>query len=66
MSRGGGEVLGRLHGGCFGNVNVLRAIGGRQTRARGVAGGGIVASLSAMEAATFSDALGSFGGGELR
>ena len=26
MSRGGGEILGRLH---FGNANVLRAIGGR-------------------------------------
>ena len=66
VSRGGGEVLGRLGGGCFGNANVLRAIGGRQTGARGAAGDGIVASFSAMEAATFSDALGSFGGGELR
>ena len=66
VSRGGGEVLGRLHGGCFGNVNILRVIGGRQTGVRGAAGGGVVAGLSAMEAATFSDALGSFGGGELR
>ena len=33
---------------------------------RGAAGGGIVASLSATEAVTFSDALGSFSGGELR
>ena len=66
MSRGGGEVLGRLHGSCFGDVNVLGTIGGRRTGARGVAGDGIVAGLSAMEAATFSDALGSFSGGELR
>ena len=66
MSRGGGEVRGRLHGSCFGDTNVLRTIGGRRTRARSAAGGGIVAGLSAMEAATFSDALGSFSGGELR
>ena len=66
MSKGGGEVLGRLHGGCFSNANVLRAIGGRRTGARGAAGGGVVAGLSAMEAVTFLDALGSFGGGELR
>ena len=63
MSRGGGEILGRLH---FSNVNVLRVIGGRRTGARGAAGGGVVAGLSAMEAATFSDAFGSFSGGELR
>ena len=66
VSRGGGGVLGRLCGSCFGDVNVLRTIGGRQTGARGVAGGGIVAGLFAMEAVTFSDALGSFGGDELR
>ena len=66
VSRGGGEVLGRLRGSSFGDANVLRTIGGRQTGARGAAGGGIVAGLSATEAATFSDALGSFGGGELR
>ena len=62
-SRGGGEVLGRLR---FGNANVLRVIGGRRTGVRDAAGGGIVAGLSATEAVTFSNTLGSFGGGELR
>ena len=66
MSRGSGEVRGRLYGSCFSDVNILRSIGGRQTGARDAAGGGIVAGLSAMEAATFSDALDSFSGGELR
>ena len=66
MSRGSGEVRRRLYGSCFGDTNVLRLIGGRRTGARGAAGGGIVAGFSATEAATFSDALGSFGGGELR
>ena len=29
VNRGGGKVLGRLHGSCFGDMNVLRTIGGR-------------------------------------
>ena len=55
----------RWHGGSLGVVNVLWAIGGR-TGTRGAAGGSVVASLSAMEAVTFSDTFGSFSGGELR
>ena len=51
---------------CFSNANVLRVIGGRRTGVRGAAGGGIVAGLSAMEAVTFLNTLGSFSGGELR
>ena len=61
----GGGVLVRWRRGGLSVANVLWAIGGR-ARARGAAGGSIVASLSAMEAATFLDTFGSFGGGELR
>ena len=58
-------VLVRWRRGSLGIVNVLWAIGGR-TGVRGAAGGSIMASLPAMEAATFSDTFGSFSGGELR
>ena len=44
-------------------MNVLRAVGGR-TGVRGATSCGIVTSLSALEAVTFSDAFGPFGGGE--
>ena len=61
----GGGVLVRWHGGGLGVANVLWVIGER-AGARGVAGGSVVASLSTMEAATFSDTFSSFSRGELR
>ena len=44
-------------------MNVLRAVGGR-TEMRGATSCGIVTSLSASEAATFSDGFGLFDGGK--
>ena len=45
-------------------MNVLRAVSGGRAGVRSVASCGIVTNLSASEAETFSDAFGSFGGGE--
>ena len=50
----------------FSGVDVLWASGGGRAGARSTTGCGIMASLSAMEAASFSDAFGTFGGGKFR
>ena len=48
-------------------TDVLRMRGDRSiVRVRGMAGGGIMADLFAIEAVAFSDVLGLFSGGELR
>ena len=64
ISGGGRDVLRRWCGSGFGGVNVLKAVGGGRAGVRSMASCGIVTSLSALEAATFSDAFGSFGGDE--
>ena len=64
MSGGGRDVLGRWHRSSFGGANILRAVGGGRTGVRSAASCGIVTSLSALEAVTFSDAFGPFSGGE--
>ena len=60
------DVLGGWCGSGFSGANVLRVVSGGRTGARSTASCGIVTSLSASEAATFSDAFGPFGGGEFR
>ena len=64
MSGRGRVVLGRWCGSGFGGANVLRAVGDGRTGARIVASYGIVTSLSALEAATFSNTFGLFSGDE--
>ena len=66
MSKGGGGVLGRRGRSGFSGVDVLWVSGGGRVGARSMAGCGVMASLSAMEAASFSDAFGIFGGGKFR
>ena len=59
----GGGAFGRWSESSFHDVNVLRAVDGR-IGARGATSCGIVTGLSALEAMTFSDTFGPFGGGE--
>ena len=64
ISGRGRDVLGRWYGSGFSGVNVLRVVGGGRTGVRSVASCGVVTSLSPLEAVTFSEAFGPFGGGE--
>ena len=66
MSKGGGGVLGRRGRSGFSGADVLWASGGGRAGARSTTGCGIMASLSAMKAVSFSDAFGTFGGGKFR
>ena len=47
-------------------MDILWASGGGRAGARSMTGCGIMASLSAMEAASFSDVFSMFGGGKFR